>query len=78
MFYGCEILEDASALDNWDISNVENMDMIQIGAYEVYCRSVDINYYMWNDGDYAYQLAISTKLSEQELISIIEGLRIKE
>ena len=59
-------------------TEVENMDMIQIGAYEVYCRSVDINYYMWNDGDYAYQLAISTKLSEQELISIIEGLRIKE
>ncbi len=53
------------------------MDLIKIGERSIYCRRTNVNYYIWNDGKYAYQLTISFGPSEQELILIIEGLKIK-
>ena len=56
----------------------EDWELVKVGDHEVYCRCVGINYYIWNDGKYAYQLTLSTELPDQEMISIIEGLKIKE
>ena len=58
-------------------TETEKMELIKIGEHSIYYRYTNINYYVWNDGKYAYQLTVSDQLLEQELISIIEGLKIK-
>lgn len=59
-------------------TETKKWELIQIGQMDIYYRATGINYYIWNDGMYAYQLATSTQLSNQELNSILEGLEIKE
>lgn len=56
----------------------DDWKLVSIGRHEIYCRFTGIYHYIWNDGEYAYQLTVSTELPEQELISMIEGLKIKE
>lgn len=57
-------------------TETEDFDLIQIGQYEVYYRSTGIDYYIWNDGRYAYQLTISAQLSQDVILALIEGLKM--
>ena len=52
--------------------------LLSIGQHEIYYRFTGRYHYIWNDGKYAYQLTVSTELPDQELISMIEGLKTQE
>ena len=68
-------------LDNTSFSvDSEHGDavVIEIGEYTVYSQKMANEYfYLWNDGKYALQINSTEKLSEQELLSIINGIKIK-
>ncbi len=52
--------------------------IIEIENYTIYTRKTgDIFYYLWNDGRYAMQIHSSERLSDDELLLIIDGIRIK-
>lgn len=50
----------------------------QIGDFEIYYKQTDFNHnYLWNDGKYSLLLTTSHELSEEDLISIINGIQPK-
>lgn len=52
--------------------------VLDIGNYIIYTRKTgDTFYYLWNDGKYALKLNSTDKLSENDLLLIIDGLKIK-
>ena len=52
--------------------------IIAIENYTIYTRKTgDIFYYLWNDGRYAMQIHSSERLSDDELLLIIYGIRNK-
>lgn len=53
--------------------------IIEIENYILYTRKTgDTFYYLWNDGKYAMQIYSSESLSDDELLLIIDGIRIKQ
>lgn len=53
-------------------------EVVNIGKYEVYYRSINSGYYyVWNDGKYAMQLNSTRELSEQILNLIIDGIKTR-
>ena len=53
--------------------------IIEIEEYTVYSRKTgNMYYYLWNDGKYALKLNSTDKLSENDLLLIIDGLKIKQ
>lgn len=70
------------ALDNTSFSvDSEHSDtvVIEIEDYTVYSRKTgDTYYYLWNDGKYAFKLISTEELSDDELVLIINGLKIKQ
>ena len=69
------------ALDNTSFSvDSEHGDtvVIEIKDYTVYSRKTgDTYYYLWNDGKYAFKLITIEELSHNQLLLIINGLKIK-
>ena len=69
-------------LDNASFSiDSENGDtlIIEIKNYTIYYqKSGNMNYYLWNDGEYSFQIYSAEELSNNELLLIIDGLRIKQ
>ncbi len=60
-----------------DIEHSDNT-IIAIENYTIYTRKTgDIFYYLWNDGKYAMQIHSSERLSDDELLLIIYGIRNK-
>ena len=52
--------------------------IIEIENYIIYTRKTgDTFYYLWNDGKYAMHIYSSERLSDDELVLIIDGIRIK-
>ena len=52
--------------------------IIEIENYTIYTRKTgNMYYYLWNDGKYAMQIYSSERLSDVELVLIIDGIRIK-
>jgi len=52
--------------------------IIAMENYTIYTRKTgDTFYYLWNDGKYAMQIYSSESLSDDELLLIIDGIRIK-
>ena len=52
--------------------------IIVIEEYTIYSRKTgNMYYYLWNDGKYALKINSTEKLSNDELLSIINGLKIK-
>lgn len=52
---------------------------LDIGNHTIYTRKTgDTFYYLWNDGKYALKLNSTEKLSDDEILSIINGLKIKQ
>lgn len=50
----------------------------EIEEYDVYYRFTDLSYiYVWSDEKYSIKLKSGTKLSNEEIIQIIEGITIK-
>ena len=67
---------DASSF-NIDSEHSDNT-VLDIGNYIIYTRKTgDTFYYLWNDGKYAMQIYSSESLSDDELLLIIDGIRIK-
>lgn len=67
---------DASSF-NIDSEHSDNT-VLDIGNYIIYTRKTgDTFYYLWNDGKYAMQIHSSERLSDDELLLIIDGIRIK-
>ena len=59
----------------------EHSDTIifELEHYTIYSRKTGATfYYLWNDGKYALQINSSEQLSNNELLSIINGLKIKQ
>ena len=53
--------------------------IISIENYTIYSRKTGNMYcYLWNDGKYALKLNSTDKLSENDLLLIIDGLKIKQ
>lgn len=60
-----------------DSEHSENT-IIEINHHTIYSRKTgDMYYYLWNDGKYAMQICSSESLSDDELLLIIDGIRIK-
>lgn len=52
--------------------------IFESGNYTIYTRKTgNMYYYLWNDGRYAMQIYSSESLSDDELLLIIDGIRIK-
>jgi len=52
--------------------------VLEIGNHTIYTRKTgDMYCYLWNDGKYAMQIYSSESLSDDELLLIIDGIRIK-
>lgn len=52
--------------------------VLDIGNYTIYTRKTgDTFYYLWNDGKYAFKLISSESLSNDNLLLIIDGLKIQ-
>ena len=52
--------------------------IIEIENYTIYTQKTgNMYYYLWNDGKYAMQIYSSERLSDDELVLIIDGIRIK-
>ena len=52
--------------------------IIEIENYTIYTRKTgDMYCYLWNDGKYAMHIYSSERLSDDELVLIIDGIRIK-
>lgn len=52
--------------------------IVEIEEYTIYSRKTgNMYYYLWNDGKYALKINSIEKLSNDELLSIINGLKIK-
>ena len=70
------------ALDNTSFSvDSEHSDtvVIEIKDYTVYSQKTGDKYYcLWNDGKYAFKLISTEELSNDELLLIINGLKIKQ
>lgn len=53
-----------------------NTDILICEQYEIYCRKFDnSSNYIWNDGIYAFTLASTEQLSNEELFKIIKGIK---
>ena len=53
--------------------------IISIENYTIYSRIAgNMHYYLWNDGKYALKLISAIELTDEELLSIINGLKIKQ
>lgn len=53
--------------------------IIEIENYTIYSRIAgNMHYYLWNDGKYALKLISAIELTDEELLSIINGLNIKQ
>ena len=53
--------------------------IIENEEYTIYSRKTgDTYYYLWNDGKYALQIYTDEQLSDNELLAIINGLKIKQ
>ena len=53
--------------------------IISIEDYTIYSRIAgNMHYYLWNDGKYALKLISAIELTDEELLSIINGLKIKQ
>lgn len=54
-------------------------EIIEFEDLTIYSRKTgDMYYYLWNDGKYALKLNSTDKLSENDLLLIIDGLKIKQ
>lgn len=52
--------------------------VLDVGNYTIYTRKTgDTFYYLWNDGKYAFKLISSESLSNDNLLLIIDGLKIQ-
>lgn len=52
---------------------------IVIEEYMIYSRKTKGSYYyLWNDGKYAFQIGSNEQLSDDKLLSIIDGLKINK
>lgn len=69
-------------LDNASFSvDSEHSDtvLIEIEEYTIYSRKTgNMYYYLWNNGKYAFQMYSDEELSNNKLLSIIDGLKIKQ
>lgn len=53
--------------------------IIEIENYTIYSRIAgNMHYYLWNDGKYALKLISEIELTDEELLSIINGLKTKQ
>lgn len=53
--------------------------IIEVENYTIYSRIAgNMHYYLWNDGKYALKLISAIELTDEELLSIINGLKIKQ
>ena len=53
-------------------------DTYILGENTVYCRIIDETYYyIWNNEKYAFSLYSDTKINEEEIIQIIDGITVK-
>lgn len=53
--------------------------LIEIEEYTVYYRIAgNMHYYLWNDGKYALKINSALELSDNELLLIINGLKVKQ
>ena len=53
--------------------------LIEIKEYTVYYRIAgNMHYYLWNDGKYALKINSALELSDNELLLIINGLKVKQ
>ena len=53
--------------------------IIEIENYTIYSRIAEnMHYYLWNDGKYALKLISAIELTDEELLLIINGLKIKQ
>lgn len=61
-----------------DSEHSENT-ILELEDYTIYSRKTgDMYCYLWNDGKYALKLNSTVELSDDELLSIINGLKIKQ
>ena len=52
--------------------------MEDIDEYEIYYRSTgELHYYIWTDGKYSLKLRSDTKLSYEEIVLVLNGIRTK-
>ena len=74
LFEQCHVDSTLFGMDN----KTEDWEVVQIGSQDMYHRFSNVYYYLWNDGVYAYRLTTSVLWEEQELVRMIENLRVKE
>lgn len=52
--------------------------IIEYNHLKIYCKQINNSYYyIWSDGTYAFSLAASAELDKNEVIQIIDNLKIK-
>jgi hypothetical protein len=73
-FEQCHVDSALFVLDN----KIEDWEAIRIGDHEMSHCCSNVYYYLWNDGISAYRLTTSVQWEEQELLCMIENLRVKE
>ena len=78
---GDKISFDQSVLDgaNFYINGENGYSLIvDTNEYDVYHRNVNnTHYYLWNDGYYSFKISSGIMLSNEEILLIIDGLKIK-
>ena len=53
-------------------------EIISTQKYEIYYMNTNVkHFYIWNDGKYSIKLSSNTKLSDDEIILLFEGMKIK-
>lgn len=61
-----------------DIENEGYKEIVDISIYKIYYKETEYHsYYMWNDGKYTIRLISDVNISTSDLISIIQGIKIK-
>lgn len=73
IFKQCTVESGLFVMDD----ETEDAKILMVGEYTVYYRFAGNNYYVWNNGIYAYELILSTQLPEQEVKAIIEGVVVE-
>ena len=60
-------------------SDDTDKEILKIGNYDVYHRIVsNMDYYLWNDGKYAFEVSAHTELTIEEITAIVNGVRLKQ
>lgn len=79
---GSTILFDQYILDGTNFFiDIENgyTKIVDIQNYEIYYKFADkYHYYLWNDGKYALSLRSSVKLSNEDIMLILDGIITKK